>query len=82
MCFKNGKKLHINNCLTYQLINVEIYSSLGSYLREKKLSKYKENIRTNYISNLNIQTTCTNKSLPHLLKIVMIRDFCYTGELS
>ena len=24
MYFKNGKKLHINNCLAYQLINMEI----------------------------------------------------------
>ena len=56
MCFKNGKKLHINDCLTYQLINVEIYSSLGSYLCEKKLTKYKENILIHHISNLNIQT--------------------------
>ena len=44
MYFKNGKKLHINNCLAYQLINMEINWSWGSYLCEKQLSKYKENI--------------------------------------
>ena len=44
MCFKNGKKLHINNCLAYQLINMEINWSWGSYLCEKQLNKYKENI--------------------------------------
>ena len=52
MYFKNGKKLHINNCLAYQLINMEINWSWGSYLCEKQLNKYKENIYANYISNL------------------------------
>ena len=44
MCFKNGKQLHINNCLGDKLINMVINSSLGSYLCEKQLNKYKENI--------------------------------------
>ena len=44
MCFKNGKQLHINNCLDDKLINMVINSSLGSYLCEKQLNKYKENI--------------------------------------
>ena len=42
MCFKNGKKVHINNCLAYQLINVEINSSWGSYLCEKNLANIKK----------------------------------------
>ena len=44
MCFKNGKQLHINNCLAEKLINVVINWSLASYLCEKQLNKYKENI--------------------------------------
>ena len=44
MCFKNGKQLHINNCSTNKLINKVINWSLGSYICEKQLSKYKENI--------------------------------------
>ena len=44
MCFVNGKQLHVNNCLAYKLINQVMNSSLGSYLCEKQLSKYKENI--------------------------------------
>ena len=74
MCLKNGKKLHINNCLAYQLINMETNSSLGSYLCEKKLKKTKENIQTNYISNK------LYFSHIHLFRIVRIRDFCYTGN--
>ena len=42
MCFKNGKKLHINNCLAYQLISLEINLSLGSYLCEKNLANIKK----------------------------------------
>ena len=41
---KNGKQLHINNCLAYKLINKVINQSLGSYLHKKQLNKYKENI--------------------------------------
>ena len=44
MCFRNSKQLHINNCLGDKLINMVINSSLGSYLCEKQLNKYKENI--------------------------------------
>ena len=44
MYSKNGKQLHINNCLAYKLINKVINRSLGSYLRKKQLNKYKENI--------------------------------------
>ena len=43
-CFKNGKQLHINNCLADKLINMVLNWSLGSYLCEKQLKKYKENI--------------------------------------
>ena len=43
-CFKNSKQLHINNCLADKLINMVINWSFGSYLREKQLNKYKENI--------------------------------------
>ena len=45
MCFKNKKQLHINNCLAGKLINMVINWSLGSYLCEKQLNKYKENIQ-------------------------------------
>ena len=44
MYSKNGKQLHINNCLAYKLINKVINRSLGSYLCKKQLNKYKENI--------------------------------------
>ena len=43
MCFKNNKQLHINNCLADKLIDIVIDWSLGSYLWEKQLTKYKEN---------------------------------------
>ena len=33
MYFKNGKKLHINNCLAHQLINMEINWSWGTYVK-------------------------------------------------
>ena len=42
MCFKNGKQLHINNCLADQLINMVINWSLGVYLFEKQFDKYKK----------------------------------------
>ena len=42
--FKNGKQLRINNLLADKLINIVINWSLGSYLCEKQLNKYKENI--------------------------------------
>ena len=42
MCFKNSKQLHTNNCLADQLINMVLNWSLGSYLRERQLNKYKE----------------------------------------
>ena len=35
MRFKNGKQLHINNCLAVKLINMVINWSLGSHLCEK-----------------------------------------------
>ena len=38
------KQLHINNCLAYNLINRVINWPLGSYLCEKQLNTYKENI--------------------------------------
>ena len=44
MCFKNGKQLHINNCLADKLVNMVINLSLGNYLLEKHLNKHKENI--------------------------------------
>ena len=44
MVFKNGKELHINNCLAGELINKITYWSLGSYLCEKQLNKYDRNI--------------------------------------
>ena len=39
MCFKDGKQLHINNCLADKLFNMVINWSLtlGSYLCEKQL---------------------------------------------
>ena len=42
MCFKNGKQLHINNCLADKLISMVIKWSLGGYLFEKQLDKYKK----------------------------------------
>ena len=36
MCLKNGKQLHINNCLADKLMNMVINWSLGSYLYEKQ----------------------------------------------
>ena len=42
MCFKNGKQLHINNCLADRLINMVINWSLRGYLFEKQLNKYKK----------------------------------------
>ena len=42
MCFKNGKQLHINNCLGDKLINMVINWSLGSYLCEKQLNKHEK----------------------------------------
>ena len=42
--FKNGKQLHINNCGVNKLINEVINWSVGSYLCEKQINKYKENI--------------------------------------
>ena len=42
MCFKNGKQLHINNCLADKLINVVINWLLDNYLCEKQLNKYKD----------------------------------------
>ena len=42
MCFKNGKQLHINNCLADKLINMVINWLLDSYLCEKQLNKYKD----------------------------------------
>ena len=44
MCFKNGKQLHINNCLAEKLINMVTNWPLASYLCEKQVNKYKENI--------------------------------------
>ena len=38
------KQRHINNCLAYSLINRVINWPLGSYLCEKQLNTYKENI--------------------------------------
>ena len=44
MCFKDSKQLHTNNRLADKLINMVLNWSLGSYLCEKQLNKYKENI--------------------------------------
>ena len=41
---KMVKQLHINNCLAYNPVNRVIKWSLGSYLCEKQLNTYKENI--------------------------------------
>ena len=46
MCFKNGKQVHIINCLPVKLINMIITWLLNSYLSEKQL-KYKENMTNN-----------------------------------
>ena len=46
MCFKNGKQVHIINCLPVKLINMIITWLLNSYLCEKQL-KYKENMTNN-----------------------------------
>ena len=79
MYFKNGKKLHINNSLAYQLINMEINWSV-TYVKNS-LTDIKKIFKQIIFLTQKIQTTCTNKFLPHLLRIVMIRDFCYMGEL-
>ena len=42
MYSKNGKQLHINNCLAYKLINKVINRSLGSYLRKNNLTNIKK----------------------------------------
>ena len=74
ICFKNGKQLHINNCLAAKLINMIIHWSLGSYLFEKQLNKHKENIwqttwilsQTNYISTLKTKNNLQKQISPSL----------------
>ena len=44
ICFKNSKKLHINNCLADKLNKMVINWTLGGYLCDKQINRYKENI--------------------------------------